>query len=130
MPARLRDCAMCRNRTPVPRSGFQRQDLAPDRFFASQGCPLLRKNKFSAASCEGDVIAKPASVTTSTSRRRIVRAMSGGGVASRQLCLPAGLVTLLCQIKRLPAPNRPTDVVFAEHNRCLRHDRKCVPHSG
>ena len=76
----------------------------------------MRKNKFSAASCERDVTAKPASVTTSTSRRRIVEGHEQRrrrGIAP--VCLPAGLVTLLCQTKRLPAPNRPTEVVFAEH---------------
>jgi glucose dehydrogenase len=66
----------------------------------------LRKNKFSATSFERDVTAKPASVMTSTSRRR-------RGIAP--VWLPAGLVALLCWTKRLPAPNRPTDVVFAEH---------------
>jgi hypothetical protein len=31
------------------------------------------------------------------------------------VCLPAGLITLLCQTKHRPAPNQRTYVVFAEH---------------
>ena len=38
-------------------------------------------------------------------------------VADRGRAMSGGLVTLLCQTKRLPAPNLWTDVVFAEH-RC------------
>jgi hypothetical protein len=58
-------------------------------------------------------------VTTSNRRRRIVKAHRRRRRGMAPVCLRRWHHHLLCQTERLPAPNRPTDGVFAEDRQMM-----------